>query len=243
MLTERVTTDVPLPLWSAPLPGRPLSGLTVLVVEDSLYASEAIRLLCLRSGARIRRADCLGAAMRHLRTYRPCVVIVDMGLPDGSGADLIRKIRSLQTQAPTVLAISGDPAERDHALAAGAEGFLEKPIDNLAVFQQAILSTLPSEVAPSGPRLLPDDRVTPNHAALRDDLRHVAEVLATAGDGSAVGYIAKFLAGVARSAHDPVLAEAAEALSRDHAAGRALATDLTRISALVHQRLSRLSQG
>lgn len=238
MLTEPATSDAPQPLWSAQLPGRPLSGLTVLVVEDSLYASEAMRLLCLRSGARIRRADCLRAAMRHLRTYRPGVVIVDMGLPDGSGADLIRQIRTLQAQAPAILAISGDPDQRDHAMAAGAAAFMVKPIDNLAVFQQAILSTLPLDATPSGPRLLPADTVTPDPAALRNDLSHVAEVLAAAGDGAAIGYIARFLAGVARSAHDKVLADAAAALARDHAAGRAIATDLTRISGLVHQRLA-----
>lgn len=224
-------------IWQAQLPGRPLSGLTVLVVEDSRFASEAIRLLCLRSGARIRRADCLSAAMRHLQTYRPNIVLVDMGLPDGSGADLIRQIAAGEP-APLVLGISGDPDLRGTALAAGAVGFIAKPINSLAAFQQTILSTLPAENTQSGPRLLPNEIVTPDIAALRDDLAHVAEVLSRAADNAAIDYIARFLTGVARSAQDAPLAEAAAALARDYEAGRSVATDLTRISGMVHERLA-----
>lgn len=227
-----------IPLWRATLPGRPLTGLTVLVVEDSRFASEAVRLLCLRSGARIRRADCLRTAARHLQTYRPAVVIVDMGLPDGDGADLIAKMTAQQPRVPVILGMSGDPDNETAALAAGADAFLAKPVESLGHFQHLILSSLPSDVRPMGLRVVSADIIQPDRTALRDDLAHVAEVLSAASDTSTIDYISRFLAGVARSARDQPLEDAAAALARDHSAGRALAADLARISGLVQDRLT-----
>ncbi len=240
---ETAITDAEVPIWQPqPLPDRPLAGLTVLVVEDSRFASEALRLLCLRSGARIRRADSLRAAMRHLKTYRPTVLIVDMGLPDGNGADLIRTFTGLIPSAPVILGISGDPDNESVALEAGAQGFLAKPIERLAVFQQAILAALPRDFSRPGLRILPDDVICPDASALRDDLAHVAEVLASASDTSSIDYIARFLAGVARSVRDGALEEAAQSLQRDQAMGYALAANLARISGLLHDRLDRVAE-
>ncbi len=135
-------------LARTPTAARPLLGLTVLVVEDSRFASEAMRLLCLRSGARIRRADCLTSARKHLRVYRPSVVVVDLGLPDGSGTDLIAELHNATPRIDVLLGISGDPLREGEAMAAGADGFLPKPIETLGVFQQAILSLLPETAQP-----------------------------------------------------------------------------------------------
>ncbi|MDB6177467.1 response regulator [Paracoccus sp. Z330] len=229
-------------MWRMSLPGRPLTGLTVLVVEDSRFASEAVRLLCLRSGARIRRADCLRSAARHLQNYRPAVVIVDLGLPDGNGADLIAQISCATPRVPVILGISGDPERENDAISAGADGFLAKPVESLAVFQQAILSGLPAESRGTGLRALPDDVIHPDASGLRDDLFHVAEILSNAHDTRAIDYIARFLAGVARSAHDPALEAAATALANDHQAGHALAADLARISSMVKDRLADVAE-
>ena len=92
----------------APTAQRPLLGLTVLVVEDSRFACEAVRMLCLRSGARIRRADTLASARKHLSIYRPTVVIVDLGLPDGSGLALIETLSQAQPRIDVILGTSGD---------------------------------------------------------------------------------------------------------------------------------------
>lgn len=134
----------------APNAGRPLLGMTILAVEDSLYASDALRLMCLHSGARIRRADCLRSARRHLRVYRPSVVVVDLGLPDGSGADLIADLTAATPRIPVILGTSGDDFAEDLSVAAGADGFLRKPITSLVRFQEVILSLLPAERQPLG---------------------------------------------------------------------------------------------
>lgn len=220
-----------------PTPARPLLGLTVLVVEDSRFACEALRLLCLRSGARIRRADCLHAARRHLQVYRPTVIIVDLGLPDGSGIDLIAELDRAVPRIGVVLGTSGDPDGAVAALRAGADAFLEKPIADLAAFQRVILSRLPEERQPAGPRPVNEGRVQPDPMALRDDMAHAAEVLDGVSDGHSLDYVAQFLAGVARISDDRPLLEAAQALGRARP-GLAARDDLDRLSGLVRDRLA-----
>lgn len=222
-----------------PTATRPLLGLTVLVVEDSRYASEAMRLLCLRSGARIRRADCLKSARRHLQVYRPSAIIVDMGLPDGSGADLIEDLAETQPRVGIILGTSGDDHAEAAALEAGADGFLAKPITSLAVFQEAILTRLPADRQPAGLRLVRDEVVAPDRMAYQDDMAHVAEVMTQQEDDKTLGYVAQFVSGVARSAEDHTLALAAEKLARACAQGTPIASDAARMAGLVQERLDR----
>jgi len=220
-----------------PSPERPLQGMTVLVVEDSRFASEAIRLLCLRSGARIRRADSLASARRHLRVYRPTVLIVDMGLPDGSGAGLIRDMADAPPRVPVILGISGDDGMGQQAMAAGADGFLAKPIENLAAFQHAVLESLPQGDHPVGPRLVLNDAIAPDPVALREDLSVVADVLGSAPDERELDYIAQFLGGVARSARDETLEVAAASLVRSRTVGPDGGGEIARVANLVQDRL------
>ena len=56
-----------------PTAARPLLGLTVLLVEDSRFSSEAVRLMCLKSGARIRRG--------RAESSRPSSFVMAPGMP------------------------------------------------------------------------------------------------------------------------------------------------------------------
>lgn len=182
----------------------PLQGVTILAVEDSRYACEAMRLMCQRAGARLRRAESLQAARAHLRLYRPDVVVIDLGLPDGRGEALIRDL-VLGARPPVILGTSGHPAGRASALAAGADGFLEKPLESLAAFCAALGAFLPDMAGAA----LRDEALRPDPLALRDDLVRAASRLDCAPDGAARRYVTGFVAGVARHAHDAALARAA----------------------------------
>lgn len=217
---------------------RPLLGLTVLVVEDSRYACEAMRLMCLRSGARLRRADCLKSARRHLQVYRPSVAIVDMGLPDGSGADLIAQMAGVSPRVDVILATSGDDFAETVAIAAGADGFLPKPLSSLALFQSAVLTRLPVERRPVGLRTVSDEVIVPDPVAYRDDMAHAADVLTDACDDRSIDYIVQFLSGVARSAGDSILLDAADALAVSREKGQPVQSLAESLAGLVHERLA-----
>ncbi|MEO1798578.1 MAG: response regulator, partial [Pseudomonadota bacterium] len=107
-----------------------------------------------------------------------------------------------------LMGTSGDDAMADAALAAGADGFLPKPIASITAFQAAILSHLPPEERPSGPRAILEDEIAPDTIAYHDDLAHALDALK---EGE-VAYVGQFLEGVARHAGDDVLVEQAQQL-------------------------------
>lgn len=185
---------------------KPLFGLTVLLVEDSRFSSEAARLMCLKSGARLRRADCMKSALRHLKLYRPTIVIIDVGLPDGSGLDLIRNLHSNVPRIPVILGTSGDDTLFSATIQAGANGFLAKPYCDLAQFQTKILGHLPAPLKTLSPLPAVGKEITPDTAALRDDFQHAIEALE---DISNARYARDFLFSLAHCINDKTLAHLA----------------------------------
>jgi CheY-like chemotaxis protein len=65
------------------------------------------------------------------RTFRPDIILLDIGLPDFKGYEVVRQLRfDPRLEATRIIAITGLPdADRDHAIEAGCDEFFRKPLD------------------------------------------------------------------------------------------------------------------
>jgi CheY-like chemotaxis protein len=189
---------------------------TLLLVEDSRFAAETVRLLCRLAGIRLRRAETLAEARRHLRSYRPDLALVDLGLPDGPGLELIADLAGLESHRPRIVAVSGDADLAEAALAAGADAFRAKPLDLAGQLEALLDLPLPAARGILARRAAGDDAgEAPGPAAdpmaLLDDLRRAHALLHAGGP---VGYAGQFVGGIARMLDDAPLLAAAELARR-----------------------------
>ncbi|SOC51657.1 two component transcriptional regulator, LuxR family [Blastococcus aggregatus] len=102
-------------------------------------------------------AGSVAEALARVPAVRPDVVVVDMRLPDGSGADLVRSLRQRIPGLPCLVLTSfSEPEARDAAVLAGATGFLLKQVRGpalvSAVHTVAAGGTLLEEVGAARPR-------------------------------------------------------------------------------------------
>jgi CheY-like chemotaxis protein len=103
---------------------------TILVVDDNEDAAATLADLLALRGHRVSTASTGAAAVNAAVSERPSVVICDVGLPDMSGHDVIRAIRSREDGARVfAVALTGyaQPKDREAALAAGFDAHLAKP--------------------------------------------------------------------------------------------------------------------
>lgn len=99
----------------------------VLVVDDDQLLGDALSSALESLGHRVRLARTAATGRELARETDPEVVVVDLGLPDADGLELLREIRDQSAVPVLVLTGSTDPARRVEALDAGADDFLGKP--------------------------------------------------------------------------------------------------------------------
>ena len=102
-------------------------GPLLVVDDDASVRGLVVRILRGWGHAAIGEAGSVAEALDYVDTFRPAVVLVDVGLPDGDGFDLTRQLR-VKPWAMRIVIFSSDadPANNAAAERAGAIGFFPK---------------------------------------------------------------------------------------------------------------------
>ena len=101
----------------------------VLIVDDELPIRRLIRAALERADYAIIEAANAREATERLREERPDIVLLDLGLPDRDGLEMIPLIKSRSDATLMVVSAREDVAEKVAALDLGADDYLTKPFD------------------------------------------------------------------------------------------------------------------
>ncbi len=102
-------------------------GSQILIIEDEAHIRRFVRLALEAEGHTVHEADGYQRGLIEAGTRRPDLVVLDLGLPDGDGVDLIRELRQWTAIPVIVLSARSAEASKIAALDAGADDFLVKP--------------------------------------------------------------------------------------------------------------------
>ena len=99
----------------------------ILVVEDDIPVRNLITITLKTHGYRYLTAGTGDGAVVEASSHNPDVVLLDLGLPDMDGVDVIRKIRTWSNLPIIVISARSEDRDKIDALDAGADDYLTKP--------------------------------------------------------------------------------------------------------------------
>lgn len=103
------------------------TGARILIVDDEPGIALAVRKNLSAHGFDVSVAETGADAVEHYRGHRPDLVLLDLGLPDMDGTDVVREIRSASSTPIIILSVRGAEGEKVRALDLGADDYLTKP--------------------------------------------------------------------------------------------------------------------
>lgn len=120
----------------------------MLLVEDHDDTAEMMCMMLDLQGLQVTSCRTIADAVRQAGTHRYDILICDIGLPDGTGMELIQRLRATGV-APPAVALSGFGMESDvlQAKEAGFQVHLTKPVD-MARLESVITALIGSKESP-----------------------------------------------------------------------------------------------
>lgn len=99
----------------------------VLIVEDEKQIRRFVRVAVEEEGCQVAEAETMAQGLLEAGTIQPDLLILDLGLPDGNGIDLIRDLRGWSDIPILILSARSQESDKIDALDAGADDYLTKP--------------------------------------------------------------------------------------------------------------------
>jgi len=99
----------------------------ILVIDDELQIRRLLRVTLESAGYRVREAATGALGLNEAAVRRPDAVILDLGLPDADGLDVLSRLREWSGLPVLILSVRGEEAQKIAALDAGADDYLTKP--------------------------------------------------------------------------------------------------------------------
>lgn len=100
---------------------------SILIVEDEADIRRFVRMALSAEGYEVHEADTVARALIEAGTRRPDLLVLDLGLPDGDGIEVIHGLRRWSAVPVIVLSARSQEADKIAALDAGADDYLVKP--------------------------------------------------------------------------------------------------------------------
>lgn len=113
----------------------------VVVVDDDGVIRDLLDFVISEVGCEVHQCATGNEALAAVRDHRPALVLLDLGLPDISGLEVLSSLRAEGIEVP-VIAMSGDPGEASESVRLGAAEFIDKPLD-LDELAETVRSYLP----------------------------------------------------------------------------------------------------
>ena len=104
-----------------------MSSPTAVIIEDEPQIRRFVRSALESEGWQVHEADTAKKGLIEAGTRKPDLLVLDLGLPDGDGLDVIRDVRSWSGVPIIVLSARSDETDKIAALDAGADDYLTKP--------------------------------------------------------------------------------------------------------------------
>jgi len=99
----------------------------VLVIDDEVQIRRLLRVTLEGAGFRVREAEGGELGLVEAATKRPDAIILDLGLPDLPGLQVLKRLREWSRLPVLILSVRGQEADKIEALDAGADDYLSKP--------------------------------------------------------------------------------------------------------------------